>query len=147
MDALVDAAEGSDGRVIVVLAVRADYYGACAAYPRLARLLGGSRVLLGPMRPEELARAIEGPAHRAGLAVEPALVTRLVEDVAGQAGGLPLLSTALLELWQRRDGRRLRLASYKETGGGRGAVGRLAEEGFGRLDERQQTIARTVLLR
>ena len=41
MDALVDAAQRDDGRVVVVLAVRADYYGACAAHPRLARLLGG----------------------------------------------------------------------------------------------------------
>jgi len=84
VDALVDAAQGRDGRVLVVLAVRADYYGACAAYPRLARLLGASQVLVGPMRPDELGRAIEGPAHRAGLLVEPALVTRLVEDVAGR---------------------------------------------------------------
>ena len=43
----------------------------------------------------ELRRAIEGPAERAGLEVEPALVDALVDDVAGEAGGLPLLSTAL----------------------------------------------------
>src|SRR5919108_2543642 len=147
VDALVDAAQGSDGRVLVVLAVRADYYGACAAYPRLARLLGASQVLVGPMRPDELARAIEGPAHRAGLVVEPALVTRLVEDVAGRAGGLPLLSTALLELWQRRDGRRLRLAAYEQTQGVQGAVARLAEEAYERLDPDRRRLARRILLR
>src|ERR671925_14966 len=147
MDALVDAAEGSDGRVLVVLAGRADYDGAGAAYPRLARLLGASQVLVGPMRPDELARAIEGPAHRAGLAVEPALVTRLVEDVAGRAGGLPLLSTALLELWQRRDGRRLRLAAYEQTQGVQGAVARLAEDAYERLDPDRRRLARRILLR
>jgi DNA-binding SARP family transcriptional activator len=98
MDALSDAEPRHDGRVAIVLAVRADYYGACAAHPRLSRLLGESQVLVGPMEPDELAQAIEGPARRAGLVVEPELVARLVEDVAGQAGGLPLLSSALLEL-------------------------------------------------
>ncbi len=68
-------------------------------------------------------------------------------DVEHQPGALPLLSTALLELWQRRDGTRLRLATYEETGGVLGAVARLAEEAFGRLDRAQQAVARTVLLR
>jgi WD40 repeat protein/DNA-binding SARP family transcriptional activator len=147
VDTLVAAAQESDGRVLVVLAVRADYYGACAAYPRLARLLGGSQVLVGPMRRDELARAIEGPADKAELAVEPALVTRLVEDVSGQAGGLPLLSTTLLELWQRRDGRRLRLAAYEQTQGVQGAVARLAEDAYERLDPDRRQLARRILLR
>jgi DNA-binding SARP family transcriptional activator/WD40 repeat protein len=147
VDALVDAARRNDRRVLVVVAVRADYYGACAAYPQLASLLGASQVLVGPMRREELARAIEGPAHRAGLAVEPALVTRLAEDVAGHAGGLPLLSTALLELWQRRDGRRLRLAAYEQTQGVQGAVARLAEDAYERLDPDGRQLAGRILLR
>ena len=58
-----------------------------------------------------------------------------------------MLSTALLELWQRRDGRRLRMVAYERSGGVRGAVARHAEAAFGRLDERQQAVARGVLLR
>ena len=68
-------------------------------------------------------------------------------DVEGEPGALPLLSTALLELWQQRDGRRLRHAAYERTGGVRGAVARLAEEAFGRLDAAQQAVARSVLVR
>jgi WD40 repeat protein/DNA-binding SARP family transcriptional activator len=147
VDALVDVAESDDGRLIVVLAVRADYYGACAAHPRLARLLGESHVLVGPMRPEELARAIAEPARKAGLAVDRDLVTKLVDDVAGQPGALPLLSTALLELWQHRDGRRMRLAAYERTGGVDGAVARLAEQAYGSLSEDEQRVARRILLR
>jgi len=147
MDALADAAQRDDGRVVIVLALRADYYGACASHPRLARLLGESHVLVGPMQRDELARAIEGPARKAGLVVDPELVTRLVENVAGQAGGLPLLSTALLELWQRREGRRMRLAAYERTGGVQGAVARLAEQAYGRLSEDEQRVARRILLR
>ena len=142
IDGLVDAAERDDGRVVLVLAVRADYYGACAAHPRLARQLGENNVLVGPMQRDELARAIEEPARKAGLVVEPDLVIRLVEDVAGQAGGLPLLSTALLELWQQRDGRRLRLAAYEQTDGVQRAVARLAEGAYEGLDRDRRPRAR-----
>jgi WD40 repeat protein/DNA-binding SARP family transcriptional activator len=134
-------------RAVVVIAIRSDFYGRCADYPGLARLLAANHVLVGSMRREELRRAVVGPAQRAGLHVEPDLVETLVRDVEDEPGALPLLSTALLELWQRRDGRRLRLAAYEETGGVHGAVARLAEDGFGRLDETQQALARRVLLR
>ena len=134
VDALVGSAGGSGS--VVVLAVRADFYGRCAAYPELARLLGANHVLVGPMQRDELRRAIELPAQRAGLRVEPELVERLLADVEDEPGALPLLSTALFELWQRRDGRRLRLAAYERTGGVRGAVARLAEAAYERLDRR-----------
>ena len=119
---------------VVVLAVRADFYGRCAAYPELSRLLGANHVLVGPMSRDELRRAIERPAQRAGLSVEPELVDALLADVEGQPGALPLLSTALLELWRERDGRRLRLAAYARSGGVQGAVARLAEDAFVELD-------------
>ena len=143
--ALVRAARR--GRGVVVLAVRADFYGRCAAYPELSRLLGANHVLVGPMSRDELQRAIERPAQRVGLSVEPELVEALLTDVEGRPGALPLLSTALLELWRRRDGSRLRLAAYARSGGVQGAVARLAEDVFMQLDPAQQAEARKLLLR
>ena len=70
-----------------------------------------------------------------------------MSDVAGEPGALPLLSTMLLELWQGRDGRTLRLESYRGSGGVRGAVARLAERTFGELDERDRRVLRQVMLR
>ena len=144
---LAQRARVGDERGIVVLAVRADYYGRCAAYPELASLLAANHVLVGAMQRDELRRAVECPALRVGLRVEAELADALVADVEHEPGALPLLSTALLELWQRRDGRRLRHAAYEHTGGVRGAVARLAEESFRELDHAQQTIARSVLMR
>ena len=127
----------------MVLAIRADFYGRCAQYPELAALLGLNHVLVGPMQRDELRRVIEQP----GLHVEPALTDRLLADTEREPGALPLLSTALLELWERRDGHTLRLAAYEHTGGVRGAVARLAEDAYGRLDAEQQSAARRILLR
>src|SRR4051794_17883806 len=145
--AIVDRAQDPDARSAVVLAVRADFYARCAAYPELARLMAANHVLVGPMSREELRRAITRPAERAGLRVEPELEDAIVTHVEGQPGALPLLSTALLELWQQRGGSRLELAAYGRTGGVRGAVARLAEGAFGCLTPAEQEVAREVLLR
>jgi WD40 repeat protein len=145
--ALARAARDPHEQAVVVIAIRADYYGRCAAYPELSSLLAANHVLVRPMQSDELRRAIELPAHRAGLRVEPELTDALVADTEAEPGALPLLSTALLELWQRRHGRRLRHADYEHTGGVRGAVARLAEGAYERLDEGQRAIARSVFLR
>ncbi len=147
MDALVRAARDPRRRAVVLIAVRADFYGRCAAYPELWRLLGANQTPVGPMRRDELRSAIELPARHAGLEVEPDLTHALIDDVEGEPGALPLLSTCLLELWQRRDGRLLRLAAYQELGGVHGAVARLAERAYGRLDADGRRMARAVLLR
>jgi WD40 repeat protein/DNA-binding SARP family transcriptional activator len=144
--ALVRATREGNNRCVVI-ALRADYYGRCAAYPELARLLASNHVLVGLMQRDELTRTIELPAERVGLRVDRELTDALVADVKDEPGALPWLSTALLELWQHRDGRRLRYTVYEQTGGVRGAVARLAEEAFGQLDADQQVLARGVLMR
>ena len=74
-------------------------------------------------------------------------LTRWCPRWPGEPGGLPLLSTTLLELWRARDGRTLRYESYRTSGGVRGAVARLAEAAYTRLDETERRIARGVMLR
>jgi hypothetical protein len=147
VDELVRLAVDCRDRRAVVLAIRADHYGVCAAYPRLARLLAPNHVLVAPMSRDELRDAIERPAQRAGLRLDPALTTALVADVEGESGALPLLSTALLELWTQRDGRRLTHAAHERAGGVQGAVARLAENAFDQLDPAHRKAARSVLLR
>jgi WD40 repeat protein/DNA-binding SARP family transcriptional activator len=147
LDALVELAEDREHAVQTVLAVRADFCGHCATDDRLARLVGANQVLVGPMRRDELRRAIEEPARRAGLTVEPALTDALIADTLDQPGGLPLLSAALLEQWRERDGRTLRRAAYERAGGVHGAVGRLAERAYTALGEPEQRAARSILLR
>jgi WD40 repeat protein/DNA-binding SARP family transcriptional activator/energy-coupling factor transporter ATP-binding protein EcfA2 len=144
---LVRMTNERDNRCVVVIALRADYYGRCAAYPELSALIAANNVLVRSMRRDELHRAVEGPCGRTGLRIEPELVQTLVADVEHEPGGLPLLSTALLELWQQRDGRHLRHAAYAQTGGVRGAVARLAEDAFRQLDEAQQAVAHGVFRR
>ena len=147
VDTLARAAADPERRAIVAVALRADFYGRFAAYPELAELLGGNHVLVGPMQASELRRVVELPAGRVGLRVEPELADALVDDVEGEPGALPLLSTALLELWQKREDDALVLAAYRESGGVHGAVARLAEGTYARIPDERKPIVRAVMLR
>ncbi len=147
LDALTRTVLQPEGTVTIVIAMRADFYGRCAKHRAFASLLASDQILVGPMDAEELHRAIVRPAEHAGLAVEDELVDVLVADTLDQPGALPLLSTALLELWTRRRERTLSLDGYLRSGGVKGAVARLAEDAYGRLGRTEQAAAKRILLR
>jgi WD40 repeat protein/class 3 adenylate cyclase len=146
ISALVQLA-GEPDRHAVVVTIRDDFYGRCAAYTELAALLGANHVLVAPMSRDELRRAIELPARRSGVRFESALIDTLVEETADEPGGLPLLSTALVELWESRKAGWIRLEAHERSGGVRGAVARLAEESYSKLDGPAREKAEPVLLR
>jgi WD40 repeat protein/tRNA A-37 threonylcarbamoyl transferase component Bud32 len=145
--ALARAAGDPERRAVVVVALRADFYGRFAAYTPLAELLGANHVLVGPMQASELRRAVELPAARVGLRVEPELADALVDDVEGEPGAMPLLSTTLLELWQKRRDSTLTLAAYRKSGGVQGAVARLAESTYARIPDERKLLVRALMLR
>ena len=129
------------------MSIRGDYYGHCAPYPDLAGLVSANQVLVGPMSADELRRAIELPGRRAGVRVESALTDALVEEIGDEPGGLPLLSTALVELWREREDDWLRLSVHQRLGGVRGAVARLAESSYENLSDEERDAARRLFLR
>ena len=106
-----------------------------------------ARCMVGPMSRDEYRSVIEGPAARAGLAVEPALVERLIDLVEDRPGALPLLSTALVELWERATGGRSPYRHLLRPEEFSGAVGRLAENAYSQLTDTEQATARSVFLR
>jgi tetratricopeptide (TPR) repeat protein len=146
-DNLLFAATVADGQTIVVLTMRADFYGKCASYPALAAAMSDHHLLVGPMTEEELARAIERPALLAGGELEPGLLGMLLKDVEGQPGSLPLLEFTLMELWQRREGRRPTSAAYKAIGGLQGALKNRADDVLGQFDEHRRELCRQIFLR
>ncbi|MEU6557849.1 DNA-binding protein [Streptomyces sp. NPDC046915] len=141
------AATDPASRLRVVIAVRADFLGRCAAHPRLTAALQDATVLVGPMDPAELREVIVKPAQAEGLIVERALTARLVDEIAGEPGGLPLLSHVLRETWRRRRGRALTEEGYEAAGGVHGAIAQTAEDVYAGLSAEHAQLARLVLLR
>ncbi|MFL5993106.1 MAG: hypothetical protein ACJ736_02065 [Streptomyces sp.] len=144
---LLLTARRPESRLRVLLAVRGDFYGRCAEHRELADALRDANLLTGAMSRTELRAAVVKPATVAGLTVERALTTRLVDEVADASGGLPLLSHALLETWRRRRGKTLTMAGYEAAGCLDGAIAKTAEKIYGRFTEDQAAAARRVLLR
>ncbi|MCA1825034.1 MAG: AAA family ATPase, partial [Frankia sp.] len=131
----------------LLLALRSDFYPALAAYPPLAALVARHQVIVAPMQPDELRRAIVLPARSVGVSVDEALADALVTAVVGQPGTLPILASCLVELWERRRGSALRSDDLAAIGGVHGSVARLAERVLARLPANDQAIARDILLR
>ncbi|MGW0758254.1 nSTAND1 domain-containing NTPase [Streptomyces sp. NPDC002814] len=146
LDLLLGAREPKS-RLRVVVAVRGDFYGHCAAHRELAEAVSRANLLVGPMNRDELREVITGPATAAGLNVERVLTARIIEEADDRPGALPMLSHALLETWRRRRGRTLTLAGYEETGGVHGAIAATAEQVYGGLTARQAHTARRIMLR
>lgn len=149
----------SGSTAMVVLGVRADFYGRCLAYPELVETLRHGHGPVGPMSLAELREAVTRPAAATGLHIEHSLVEILLRDAgfaphaedsgagAARPGVLPLLSHALLSTWQHRADNVLTVAGYQLTGGIAGAVAATAERVYTSLPVDQQVVARRVLLR
>jgi TIR domain len=141
------AAKVAQGQTLVILTMRADFYAKCAANADLAAAFSDHHVLVGPMTDDELRHAIERPAQLVGCELESGLADLLMQDVRRQAGALPLLQHALLELWNKREGRRLTVKAYQEIGKLEGALQRRADATLKAFSEAEQELCRRTFLR
>lgn len=117
----------------VLLTMRADFWGDCAPYAELREAMREHQILIAPMTPGELRRATEEQAAAVGMTLEPGLGATIFADVAEEPGAMPLLQYALLELWNRRHGLRLRVEEYQKIGGLKGAIATSADALFASL--------------
>jgi WD40 repeat protein len=141
------SAEGTGG-ALIVLALRADFYGHASSHPQLRTALRESQFLVGPMTQTELRAAIEEPARLAGLQLDDGLADVILHELGGTGSEmLPLLSHALWAIWQRRRGPHLTMAGYRATGGIAQAIATSADAAYGQLDPGQQAAARRMLPR
>ncbi len=147
LDTLGDLATDRDRGVTVVAVVRSDYVDRLADHEVLATALGANTVLVGTPTAADVRRAVERPARRGGVVLDDGLTDALVADAGDEPGLLPLLSTALAQLWERRDGHRLTFDAYVALGGVAGAIAHLAEQVHEDLDETSRESTRRVLLR
>jgi DNA-binding SARP family transcriptional activator/class 3 adenylate cyclase/ABC-type glycerol-3-phosphate transport system substrate-binding protein len=144
---LVAAVQEPGSRLRVVATLRADFYDRPLSYPGLAELMRRRSETIVPLTPEELDRAIGGPADRVGVLPERALVAEMVADVSDRPGALPLLQYALTELFERQRDGALTLEAYREIDGISGALARRAEEIFAASSEPERAAAKQLFLR
>lgn len=144
---LVPLLDDPHGRVLLAITLRSDFYGRPLDYPDFGTQLGRGVINVTPMRPDELEAAVRQPAAFAGASIEASLLAALIADVIGQPGGLPLFEYTLTELYERREGDVLTLATYREMGGVAGAIRQRAEDLYAALDDQRQRVLRELMLR
>jgi hypothetical protein len=157
--------EGEKARLQIVATLRSDFEpqfadSAIKRHIESSEGLGG-RLVVPPLRHDELREIIEKPAGERVLFFEPpSLVERLIEDVNNMPGALPLLSFALSELYlayieRQREAqcegavidRTITEEDYRKLGGVVGALSRRATEEYDACDAAHQATMRRVMLR
>ena len=150
IDLLVTATTESQGTVIVLLTLRANFYDRPLAYPTLSQLIQIHQTLVLPLTLQDLREVIEKPATLPDvtLTFQGDLVGDLLFEVQGQVGALPLLQFTLDQLFQQRNGHQLTLSAYRNLGGVKGALTRQAEETYNTLpSDEQRKLARALFMR
>lgn len=147
IDNLLAAATDVTGQTLVVLTLRADFYGKCANYPKLADALSDNQFLITPIDEAGLRELIEFPALRTGCELEGGLVDTLLHDVKNQSGSLPLLEYTLTRLWEQRKVRVLRLSDYQKMGGLEGGLNQHADKIYLDFSNRQKEVCQHIFLR
>ncbi len=137
---LLGALEQAEGKLCLILAMRADFFGKCVEqeYSGLAAKIKDNLIPVTPMNREQLEKAITKPADQVRLTVEPELAKKIIEDVEDSPGSLPLLQYTLTELWQRRTDNCLQLKTYIDLGGVSGTLNKRATEVYEQLKEKQK---------
>jgi WD40 repeat protein len=130
IDLLTTAVSEPDGRLIVILSLRADFFDRVLNYSELGKLIRKYFAVL-PMSLVDVFNAVQKPAKLAGLSFEEGLIAQLVFEIRSEqneVGALPLLQFTLDQLYQRRQANMLTWQAYNEMGGVHGAIAYQADE-------------------
>jgi PQQ-dependent catabolism-associated CXXCW motif protein len=120
---LLASAKQRKRRIYVVITMRSDFLGDCARFTDLAETINDGQFLTPQLTRDQCREAIEGPAAVYDGRVEPALITRMLNDMGGNPDQLPLMQHILVLLWHRARVRagnhmpELSLADYDRLGG------------------------------
>jgi energy-coupling factor transporter ATP-binding protein EcfA2 len=133
-------------RVFIALTMRTDALHDCARFLDLPEAINRAQYLVPRLKPDEMRRAIVGPATVFEGRVDDAVVEVLVRRPQRGADELPQIQHALSRMWTRaceRDARRPRITldDLRETGGVDSALSQHADGLFGRLTREQQELA------
>ena len=144
--------------VYVMTTMRSEFLGESAIFPDLTEMMNASQFVVPLLQPEQQRSAILEPARLFGGEVEPALVERLLQEMANEPDQLPLLQHCMMRIWLRaqarvspaqRDERRIRLTveDYTAIGGFKNAISHHADETFWKLSPKQKQITQSVFRR
>lgn len=142
--------DAQDMQIKVVLSLREDWLAWIHEFEQRIPGIFRNRLRLLPLTREQARDAIIGPVSRLGVYYKPALVTRLLGDLAGREGDaimppqLQLICSALYS-HLASDDKEIDLADYEQLGGVRGVLQRYLADELDRLPRDERVVAHALL--
>jgi energy-coupling factor transporter ATP-binding protein EcfA2 len=129
-----------------VITMRSDFIGDCAQFYHLPEAMNQSQYLVPRLNRMELKTVIEGPARLYGGKLNPALTSRLLNELGKVKDELPLLQHALMRIWDfemnvNKSGE-LDLEDYDSIGGIEKALSNHADEALTGLSKEELRITK-----
>ena len=140
-------------KIKIMATMRTDFQDKLSDFPQLVEATQKHRPMIIEMQPPELRVAIEQPAAHHGVVFEAGLVDKIIAEIQGQAGCLPLLQYTLNLLWQDEveagaiDDRTLSINTYQKLGGVTGALQQHVNNIYKSLSEPEQQATRRIFLK
>ena len=150
---LIEAIKEPGTPLGIVIGLRADATDELIPYEPLKTLVESNSVVVTPMSYDQIKAAVQEPAKKMGIELDPTMLYTLAIDTNGAPGELPLIQQTLLELWRRRDsgGRggkapKLTMDAYMALGGVKNVMTKRADAFYESLDVEMQRAVRRIFL-
>ena len=96
---LLDSGHQADMPIYVVITMRSDFLGDCAVFAGLPEALNAGQFLTPRLTRTQCRAAIVGPVAEFEAEVEPALISRILNDIGTDPDQLPLMQHVLMRVW------------------------------------------------
>jgi len=150
---LIEAINKKDIPLYVLITMRSDFIGDCAAFYNFAELVGDNIFLVPRLKLKQLREIITLPAKEFGAIVEPSLVSKLINDMNSNQindknstqDQLPVLQHALMQMWfesvKDKKTKTFTLDDYKLIGSLTSSLTKHADKIYDQLETNQQHTA------
>ena len=153
INGLMQLSQAKLPEVKIIATMRADFLERLSDHPQLVEATQQHRPMIVGMQPNELRDAIEQPAAHHGMVFEAGLVDKIITDLQGQAGYLPLLQYTLDLVWQNEvktgsiHDRTLNTITYQDVGGVEGALQKHVDNIYQNLSAVEKLATKRIFLK
>jgi tetratricopeptide (TPR) repeat protein len=85
----------------IILTMRSDFIGDCAAFRGLPEAVSQTQFLVPGLTRDQFEEVIRKPIENCGSSIDSGLVERLLNDISDETDQLPVLQHCMLRLWQQ----------------------------------------------
>ncbi|WP_299462937.1 High-affnity carbon uptake protein Hat/HatR [uncultured Microscilla sp.] len=143
---LMEAIKTTSAPIYLIITMRSDFIGDCAAFPELTESINQSYYMIPQMTRKQKQMAITGPVLVGGGMMTPRLVQKLLNDVGDNPDQLPIMQHSLMRTWDYWTDNRtaadapLDIEHYEAIGTMKSALSQHADEAYDELTDEERKV-------